>query len=108
MTETQLRPASGEVTSPDAAVLSTVVKRFADAKGEEFAAVDGLDLRIRRGEVVAFLGPNGAGKTTTIDMLLGSPGPTRAGWSCSARRHGRRCAPDGSRRSSRAADCCPT
>ncbi|MFD9323748.1 ATP-binding cassette domain-containing protein [Streptomyces sp. NPDC060053] len=75
MTETQLRPASGEVTSPDAAVLSAVVKRFANAKGEEFTAVDGLDLRIRRGEVVAFLGPNGAGKTTTIDMLLGLTRP---------------------------------
>lgn len=77
MTETQLRPAPREVTSPEApaAVLSTVVKRFRNAKGEEFTAVDGLDLRIRRGEVVAFLGPNGAGKTTTIDMLLGLTRP---------------------------------
>ncbi|MCW6005267.1 ABC transporter ATP-binding protein [Micromonospora sp. CPCC 205371] len=33
-------------------------------------AVDGLDLTIRSGEVVALLGPNGAGKSTTIDMLL--------------------------------------
>jgi ABC-2 type transport system ATP-binding protein len=73
--ETQARPAPREVTSPDAAVLSTVVKRFANAKGEEFTAVNGLDLRIRRGEVVAFLGPNGAGKTTTIDMLLGLTRP---------------------------------
>ncbi|GAA1980666.1 ABC transporter ATP-binding protein [Nocardiopsis rhodophaea] len=56
-------------------MLSTVVKRFANAKGEEFTAVNGLDLRIRRGEVVAFLGPNGAGKTTTIDMLLGLTRP---------------------------------
>jgi ABC-2 type transport system ATP-binding protein len=34
-------------------------------------AVNGIDLHIRPGEIVAFLGPNGAGKTTTIDMLLG-------------------------------------
>ncbi|WP_328473951.1 ABC transporter ATP-binding protein [Actinoplanes sp. NBC_00393] len=39
------------------------------------AAVDGLNLRIRPGEVVALLGPNGAGKTTTIDMLLGLSRP---------------------------------
>ena len=39
-------------------------------------AVDGIDLSIRRGEIVAFLGPNGAGKTTTIDMLLGLARPT--------------------------------
>ncbi|MDM7831528.1 ABC transporter ATP-binding protein [Cellulomonas edaphi] len=38
-------------------------------------AVDGLDLAVRPGEVVAFLGPNGAGKTTTIDMLLGLADP---------------------------------
>jgi ABC-2 type transport system ATP-binding protein len=34
-------------------------------------AVDGVDLTIAAGEVVALLGPNGAGKTTTIEMLLG-------------------------------------
>jgi ABC-2 type transport system ATP-binding protein len=33
--------------------------------------LDGLDLRIGRGEVVALLGPNGAGKTTTIEILEG-------------------------------------
>jgi len=38
-------------------------------------AVDGIDLAVRPGEVVAFLGPNGAGKTTTIDMLLGLADP---------------------------------
>lgn len=32
-------------------------------------AVDGVDLRIQRGEVYGLLGPNGAGKTTTLRML---------------------------------------
>jgi ABC-2 type transport system ATP-binding protein len=35
------------------------------------AALDGLDLEVRAGEVHAFLGPNGAGKTTTLRILLG-------------------------------------
>jgi ABC-2 type transport system ATP-binding protein len=35
------------------------------------AAVSGIDLTIRRGEVFALLGPNGAGKTTTIEILEG-------------------------------------
>ncbi len=33
--------------------------------------LDGVDLTVRRGEVVVLLGPNGAGKTTTIEILEG-------------------------------------
>jgi ABC-type multidrug transport system ATPase subunit len=33
------------------------------------AAVDGVDLLVRTGEIYGFLGPNGAGKTTTMRML---------------------------------------
>lgn len=33
--------------------------------------VDGVDIRIKRGEVVGLLGPNGAGKTTTFYMIVG-------------------------------------
>ncbi len=40
------------------------------------AAVESLDLTVRRGEVYGFLGPNGAGKTTTLRMLLGLIRPT--------------------------------
>ncbi|KAM9862328.1 ABC transporter ATP-binding protein [Leucobacter sp. BZR 635] len=38
-------------------------------------AVNGVDLRVERGEVVALLGPNGAGKTTLLDMVLGLSEP---------------------------------
>ena len=41
-----------------------LIRKFGDN-----AAVDGVDLEVRRGEIYGFLGPNGAGKTTTIRML---------------------------------------
>ena len=34
-------------------------------------AVDGVDLNVAEGEILAFLGPNGAGKTTTVEILEG-------------------------------------
>ena len=34
-----------------------------------FVAVDGLDLRVRRGTIHALIGPNGAGKTTVFNLL---------------------------------------
>ena len=34
-------------------------------------ALDGVDLEVRRGEVLSLLGPNGAGKTTAISLLVG-------------------------------------
>ncbi len=39
-------------------------------------AVNGVSLRVKRGEIYGFLGLNGAGKTTTIRMLLGMIRPT--------------------------------
>lgn len=43
----------------------------------DFWAVDGVDLQVMPGEVLALLGPNGAGKTTTVRMLTSVLPPTR-------------------------------
>ena len=43
-----------------------VVKRYGSV-----TAVNGLDLKVLRGECFGLLGPNGAGKTTTIEILEG-------------------------------------
>jgi ABC-2 type transport system ATP-binding protein len=50
---------------PPALVLRALRKTFTKA------AVDGLDLTVRAGELYALLGPNGAGKTTTLRMVAG-------------------------------------
>jgi ABC-2 type transport system ATP-binding protein len=41
------------------------------------AALEGLDLDVRRSEILGYLGPNGAGKTTTLKLLTGLLKPTR-------------------------------
>ena len=67
-------PGAGLRTTEDgtpAIELNGLVKRFGAV-----TAVNGLDLIVRPGEIVAFLGPNGAGKTSTIDILLGLSRPS--------------------------------
>ena len=54
------------------AALSGVTKTYGPTK-----ALDGVDLEVHGGEVVAVLGPNGAGKTTAVGLLLGTLRPTR-------------------------------
>lgn len=48
------------------AELTNVHKRFGKT-----VALDGLNLQVDRGELLAVLGPNGAGKTTAISIMLG-------------------------------------
>ncbi|WP_208589667.1 ABC transporter ATP-binding protein [Gracilibacillus suaedae] len=50
-------------------------KNLSKKFGKELA-VNGVDIRIAKGEIYGFLGPNGAGKSTTIRMLLGLMKPT--------------------------------
>ena len=56
----------GSIRDADQAVeVESLVKRYG-----ELVAVDGLSLRIPRGQVLGLLGPNGSGKTTTISCIL--------------------------------------
>jgi ABC-2 type transport system ATP-binding protein len=55
----------------EAVELQGLCKTFGDLR-----AVDGLDLRVRRGEMFALVGPDGAGKTTTMRLICGAMLPT--------------------------------
>jgi ABC-2 type transport system ATP-binding protein len=57
---------SGSAAADAQIVAEDLVKRFGS-----FVAVDHVNFRIGRGEVMGFLGPNGAGKSTIIRILCG-------------------------------------
>ncbi len=60
-----------DATSHISVEIDDVSKRFGD-----FAAVDQVSLRIRRGEFFSLLGPSGCGKTTLLRMIGGFETPT--------------------------------
>ena len=51
--------------------MKSLTKKFGS-----LTAVNGLNIKIKEGEIFGFLGPNGAGKTTTISMLTTLIRPT--------------------------------
>src|SRR6267154_3833253 len=63
-------PATEEQSNGAALVIHELRKSFADV-----VAVNGLNLKVERGECFGLLGPNGAGKTTTIEICEGLISP---------------------------------
>ncbi len=51
--------------------MSIVMIKDLTKKFGKVTALDGIDLKVNKGEIYGFIGPNGAGKTTTIRILLG-------------------------------------
>ena len=59
-------------TDSDAMVFARGVHKIYDSgKGIRVHALRGVDLTVRRGEVVAIMGPSGCGKTTLLNCLSG-------------------------------------
>ena len=66
------RPAIADQPRADTAMVQAtgVVKRY-DTGKVQVHALRGVDLRIKRGEMVAIMGPSGCGKTTLLNCLSG-------------------------------------
>jgi len=56
--------------------LAASIRSFIRPKMKDVAAVNGISLDVRRGEIRGLIGPNGAGKSTTIKILCGVLHPT--------------------------------
>ncbi|MCB5200942.1 ABC transporter ATP-binding protein [Neorhizobium sp. T786] len=52
------------------------IRNLTKTYGNGFQALKGVDLEIKRGEILALLGPNGAGKTTLISIVCGLVNPS--------------------------------
>lgn len=70
-------PAPAAITSTDRVPAHPLVRaRGLRKRYGSTWAVDGVELEVRAGEIVALLGANGAGKTTTLEMLCALRRPT--------------------------------
>ena len=59
--------AAVDASSNDLLLYTRGLKKVYDGR----AVVNGVDIEVRKGEIVGLLGPNGAGKTTSFYMIVG-------------------------------------
>ncbi|MER6530495.1 ABC transporter ATP-binding protein [Streptomyces sp. NPDC001508] len=72
VTEARNRPAFGH----DALITCDRVVRIFSTDGVEVQALQGLDLLVREGELMALVGASGSGKSTLMNILAGLDTPT--------------------------------
>lgn len=67
-------PAEDDTPEPD--IVCEGLVRIFTARGVEVQALQGLDLTVARGELVALVGASGSGKSTLLGILAGIDAPT--------------------------------
>src|SRR3981189_2134738 len=76
-TELKLKQRLKQSTEGDMILGDTILEtRGLTKEFKGFAAVNGVNLRVRRGSIHALIGPNGAGKTTCFNLLTKFLEPT--------------------------------
>lgn len=49
--------------------ISSLHKRYNESKSNEVHALRGVDLKVKKGDMMAIMGPSGCGKTTLLNMI---------------------------------------
>jgi ABC-type nitrate/sulfonate/bicarbonate transport system ATPase subunit len=69
-------PAKGDERIKGASVeLTGVTRSYRVRRGDDVAALDGLTLNVRPGEVLGIVGPSGCGKSTLLELIAGLQEP---------------------------------
>jgi sulfonate transport system ATP-binding protein len=55
--------------------ISGVSRIYYDTTGKQTEALQGVDLEIKKGELISFIGPSGCGKTTLLRLIAGLDAP---------------------------------
>src|SRR5215467_12551128 len=79
-TQTSSAPTWGRSAGRRVLEVENLVVRYGQA-----TALDGVSLRVERGEIVALIGPNGAGKTTLLNTVCGLLEPASGGYQLAGR-----------------------
>jgi ABC-2 type transport system ATP-binding protein len=64
----------GRSTMNDVIEVNQAIKKFSS-----FTALKGIDLRVRKGEILGLVGPSGSGKTTLVKVIAGTEAVTKGG-----------------------------
>jgi lipoprotein-releasing system ATP-binding protein len=67
---------AGEVANPDTVVRVEGLRKSFHSGTQQIVPLDGIDLSVKRGEMVAIVGPSGAGKSTLLHLLAALDTPT--------------------------------
>ena len=69
ITKNQKKSTQTKTDEESILVISGLHKRYSEGKSNEVHAIRGVDLDVKKGDMMAIMGPSGCGKTTLLNMI---------------------------------------
>lgn len=69
MRKTKQKQTATTIDKDAALIISGLHKRYSEGKPNEVHALQGVDLTVKKGDMMAIMGPSGCGKTTLLNMI---------------------------------------